>query len=139
MMEPMPQSKILTVYRIILPFIQETFRILLVGYIILLVIDQLIPGFASFQIHLNALLWAVIITGLITVLVRQDPISEARPAARPGLGARAALVLVSLIGAYVVFSKLGELGDWRFVMALLSAGFIYLLGSQLLFDDQSQQ
>lgn len=139
-MENAAQTKSISIYRIIITLVEETFRIALVAYIVLLVLDQLISGFVSSQVNLNVLLWAVIITGLITILVnRAESPAETGQAIRPGIWSHVVLSGVSLVGGYFVFSKLGDLGSWRMVVALITAGLIYLIGSQLLFDDQSQQ
>jgi hypothetical protein len=140
MMNSVAGSKAQAGYRLVGMLIEESFRILLVGYILLLILDQLLAGFASSQMNLNMLLGAVIITGLLTFIINRESVAaEPDKVNQSGRGSRLLIALIGLIGAYVVFTKLPGLGEWRIGVAILTAGLIYLLGSQLLNDTQSQQ
>lgn len=128
-------SRIQTTVRVALVLIGEAFRVLLVGYFVLLVLDQIWPGFASYQINMNWWLAAVVVAGL--PLIFGEPkmdTSATSPAEKKSRFTNVALIAVSLIGAGIVYSRLPDSGSLQIISPILSAIFIYTLGKLLSSD-----
>ena len=128
-------SRIQTTGRVALVLIGETFRVLLSGYFVLLVLDQIWPGFASYQINMNWWLGAVIVTGLPLIFGDSKlDVSATNLTEKKSRFTNIALIAVSLIGAGIVYSRLPDSGSLQIISPILSAIFIYTLGVLLLSD-----
>lgn len=105
--------------------IQELFVILLVIYLLLFLTETIWGKSVLSYLDLNHLLIAVIITGVISVLTRND----AKPMAgeHPGKRGIIFIITVGLVGAAIIWYKTQEIGWLSYVISIVSGSLIVLL------------
>jgi len=123
-------------FRAIVASIQQLFITLLVTYLILLLIETIFPGSVSRYLNLNYWLIAVIITGVITVLSRQE--SEKPEEKSINTGNIITLVCIGLIGAALIWYKTREIG-WLSYLISLVGGILIVLLSILIWQKDGEE
>jgi len=123
-------------FRALVASIQQLFIILLVTYLILLLIETIFPGSVSRYLNLNYWLIAVIITGVITVLSRQE--SEKPEEKSINTGNIITLVCIGLIGAALIWYKTREIG-WLSYLISLVGGILIVLLSILIWQKDGEE
>jgi len=116
--------------------IQQLFITLLVTYLILLLIETISPGSVSRYLNLNYWLIAVIVSGVITIITRQE--SEKPIEKTISTGNIITLVCIGLIGAALIWYKTREIG-WLSYLISLAGGILIVLLSILIWQKDGEE
>ena len=115
-------------FRAIVASIQQLFIILLVTYLVLLLIETIFPESVSRYLNLNYWLIAVIITGVVTVLSRQESGTlKEKDEKTINTGSIITFVCIGLIGAALIWYKTREIGWLSYLISLVGGTLIVLL------------
>ena len=115
-------------FRAIVASIQQLFIILLVTYLVLLLIETIFPGSVSRYLNLNYWLIAVIATGVVTVLSRQESGTlKEKDEKTINTGSIITFVCIGLIGAALIWYKTREIGWLSYLISLVGGTLIVLL------------
>ena len=115
-------------FRAIVASIQQLFIILLVTYLVLLLIETIFPESVSRYLNLNYWLIAVIITGVVTVLSRQESGKlKEKDEKTINTGSIITFVCIGLIGAALIWYKTREIGWLSYLISLVGGTLIVLL------------
>lgn len=123
-------------FRAIVSSIQQLFITLLVTYLILLLIETISPGSVSRYLNLNYWLIAVIVSGVITIITRQE--SEKPIEKTISTGNIITLVCIGLIGAALIWYKTREIG-WLSYLISLAGGILIVLLSILIWQKDGEE
>ena len=115
-------------FRAIVASIQQLFIILLVTYLVLLLIETIFPESVSRYLNLNYWLIAVIATGVVTVLSRQESGTlKEKDEKTINTGSIITFVCIGLIGAALIWYKTREIGWLSYLISLVGGTLIVLL------------
>ena len=115
-------------FRAIVASIQQLFIILLVTYLVLLLIETIFPESVSRYLNLNYWLIAVIITGVVTVLSRQESGTlKEKDEKTINTGSIITFVCIGLIGAALIWYKTREIGWLSYLISLVGGTLIVVL------------
>ena len=129
-----PENRI---FRAVVASIQQLFITLLVTYLILLLIETIFTTSVSRYLNLNYWLIAVIVTGVITVLSRQE--SKKREVKRTiNKGNIITFVCTGLIGAALIWYKTRDTG-WLSYLISLAGGILIILLSMLIWQNDGEE
>lgn len=119
------ESKSTTIVTRFLLVTEELFKVSLVTYLVLYLIEQLQDGFVSYFFNMNVLLIAAIVSGAITFLFsrKEGQLQNTIQLERKNIFF---LVVVALISAVVIFMIIKPVGVLAYVVSPL-AGIIVLL------------
>lgn len=109
----------------ILASVRQLFVTLLVTYLVLLLIDIFFPGSVSRYINLNYWLIAVIVTGAITVLSRQEDKTPKEQAINAGN--IVTFFCIGIIGAGLIWYRTREIGWITYLISPAGGILIALL------------
>jgi len=123
-------------FRVVVTSIQQLFITLLVTYLILLLIETIFSGSVSRYLNLNYWLIAVIVTGVITVLSRQE--SEKCEEKSLDTANIISMVCIGLIGAALIWYKTREIG-WLSYLISLAGGILIVLLSILIWQKDGEE
>ncbi len=111
--------------------INHLFQMILVTYLALLLIEQIWPGAVSLYLNLNLVLIVVIITGVLDVFADIAPAPKQKAKTTDYLFAFS----LGILGAVIIWLKLGDLGWLRWVISLIAGALIILLSFLVLEED----
>ena len=123
-------------FRTIAASIQQLFLILLVTYLTLLLIETIFAGSVSRYLNLNYWLIAVIATGVVTVLSRQE--REKSEEKSINKGNIITFVCIGLIGAALIWYKTRETG-WLSYLISLGGGILIVRLSILIWQKDGEE
>ena len=114
--------------------INHLFQTLLVTYLILLLIEQIIPNFVSQYLNLNYLLIIVIIAGVLDVFSEHPEKKKEKTTLKDYLFISA----LGILGFFIIKYKTLELG-WLSWMISIIAGILIILLSILVLEDEEEE
>jgi len=109
------------------------FQTALISYLGFTLLEQLFTGFVSNYINLNIILWVTVGCGALTAIWPMATVT-----AKPGkIGWKSIgwLVILAALAGWVVWYKIGALGNIRLPIAALSAIIVAGLGFLIYFDN----
>lgn len=109
------------------------FQILLVTYLIILLIEQLIPGYVSTYLNLNYFLVLVIIAGIVDIFSEHSIITK--PATRKDF---IFVYVLGILGFAIIKFKTADLGFLSWVISLMAGVLIVLLSTLILKEDSEE-
>ena len=124
----------------LLGFIRDSVRAAFIAslfsYLLLLLLDQVDKGFASFFFDMNILMWVVVLTGVATVLAAglARASDEVRCKAYPAWALLPAAGGLGVLGAILVFHAIPLYGWQRLLASSVGGLSMALLAGQLLRD-----
>ena len=125
------------IFRTIVSSIQQLFTTLLITYLLLLLIETIFPASVSRYLDLNYWFIAVIVTGVITVLSRQE--SEKRELKRTiHKGNIVTFICTGVIGAALIWYKTRDVG-WLSYLISLIGGILIILLSMLIWQNDGEE
>ncbi len=121
--------------------VKEVFLTALITYVVLTIVDKLIPGFVSRQFNMEVLLGIVLLTGVLSVfLLQREPPSNVVPATPRS---RRWLILYAsifgLLAAILVWLQTAQLGWISIPMAVVSGLTLVALALLLQQDDDDEK
>lgn len=118
------------------PFIlAEAFRASLLAYLLLLLIEYLVPGAASHFLPMTAILVIVLASGVGAALFPEPTRNAQIERRKPRLRDYLFIAILSLVGAVLIYAKTQNIGRIAIGIAILSGVIIALLSLLLLLDD----
>lgn len=114
--------------------INYLFQSLLVGYLILLLIEQIWKGSVSFYFNLNYLLIVVIIIGILDVFSEHQEKKQEKIKPRDYLF----IIVLGILGFIIIKFKTGELGWLSWLISIIAGILIILLSILVLEDDKKE-
>lgn len=126
-----------SVFRAVAASIRQLFITLLVTYLLLLLIEAIFPMSVSRYLNLNYWLIAVIVTGIVTILTRQE---IARPEeTKPIAGGNIImLICIGIIGGALIWYKTKEIG-WISYLVSISGGALIVLLAILIWQKDGEE
>ncbi len=115
--------------------LRDPFLSLLTLYLVLLLLDTFWDGKVNSALNLNYLLVFVIATGILSMLKRKDikePV-KSEPVTKSDYIFIAAM---SILGAFLVWYKIQNLGTIAYVVSFLAGLLIFLLSVVILEEDE---
>ena len=126
-------------FRAVVAFVQQLFVTLLVTYLLLLLIETIFPDSVSRYLNLNYWLIAVIVTGIITVLTRQEITKpQEKEEKHPDTGNIIVLICIGVIGAALIWYKTREIGWLSYLISIVGGAMIVLL-SMLIWQNDGEE
>lgn len=122
----------------ILEINREVFTMLLITYLILLLLETIFEGSVAPYLNLTYLLIIVIITGAITVLATPEEKKERKSETVSKRDYEIAL-LAGVIGVFIIWYKLRELGLLSYIIAIISGMLITLLSILVLQEEEKDE
>ena len=110
--------------------ISHTFQTMLVVYLILLLIEQIGPGFVTAYLNLNYLLILVIIVGILDVFSEHIPLPQNKPTKKDYVF----ISLLGIAGFAIIKFKTVQLG-WLSWLISIIAGILIILLSMLVLEE----
>lgn len=110
--------------------INHLFQTLLVTYLLLLLIEQIWPGFVSVYLNLNYLLVLTIIAGILDVFTEHNVIKE-----KPKRSDYILIYFLGIIGAIIIKFKTAELDYLSWIISIIAGILIILLSHLILEED----
>jgi hypothetical protein len=110
--------------------VNHLFQTLLVTYLILLLIEQIYPGFVSTYLNLNYLLILVIASGIADVFTEKKKIKEKTTKKDYYL-----IYALGILGTIIIKYKTTELGYLSWIISII-AGILIILLSHLIFEEE---
>ena len=119
-------------FRIAISFIQQLFVTLLITYLLILLVEAIFPDSVSRYLNLNYFLIAVVATGIIAVLTRQESRTdeEGRHITVVNI---IVFVCIGLFGAALIWYQTREIG-WFAYLVSLAGGILIILLSLLIWS-----
>jgi len=111
--------------------INYLFQSLLIGYLILLLIEQIWTGSVSFYLNLNYLLVAVILLGILDVFSEHKKQVYKKPAKKDYLY----IILLGIAGFFIIKFKTIQLGWISWLISIIAGILIILLSILVLQED----
>lgn len=105
--------------------VNEIFKISLISYLLFYLIDDFKNGFISNYFNLNILLITVIITGVLTVLLKSE--KEERENNKIRRRDYIFIIILGVITAGIIYYRIKEIGKLSFAIAIISGVIIILL------------
>ncbi len=121
--------------RSIYVIIAEIFKVSLLTYFILFIVEEFNEGIISNYFNLNILLTIIVVAGIGTVLLNTDDQIEQRK----GLRAKElfTIIAVAIIGGALVFFKLRDIGVTAYIVSFLSIVLIFIISILIINDKKS--
>lgn len=114
--------------------INYLFQSLLVGYLILLLIEQIWTGSVSFYLNLNYLLVIVIIAGILDVFSEH----KEQECKKPAIKDYVYISLLGIAGFVIIKFKTAQLG-WLSWLISIIAGILIILLSLLVLEEDGER
>ena len=110
--------------------INYTFKIFLVIYLVLLMIEQFWEGSVSFYLNLNYLLIFVVILGILNVFSEQIPMINKKPTKKDYIF----IIVLGIAGFFIIKTKTAELGGLSWMLSII-AGILIIMLSLLVLNE----
>ncbi len=113
----------------------EIFRMLLLVYLLLYLLEQYVPGFVTYSVNLTWMLVVVIVTGCIGALFPEKNVAKQQ---NTPLRIRdyVFVILLAVAGGVLVYVKVKSMGAFSIPLSILSALIIALLSVLLMTDKE---
>ena len=98
--------------------IAEIFKVSLLTYFVLLIVEEFNQGIISNYFNLNILLTIIVVSGIGTVVLHSDDETEQRKHHR--IKELFTIIVVAIIGAGLIFFKLRDIGIIAYIVSFLS-------------------
>ena len=109
--------------------ISHLFQTLLVTYLILLLLEQIWPGFVSIYLNLNYLLGLTIVAGILDVFTKKKKIKEKIKKSDYYL-----IYALGILGAVIIKFKTADLNYLSWIISII-AGILIILLSHLILEE----
>ena len=116
-------------------FANEVFRVLLLVYLLLYLLEQYAPGFVLYSVNLTWMLVAVVITGIISSLFPEEKPMEMKDTTLR-LRDYVFIILLAAAGGVLVYIKVKSVGVFSIPLSILSGLIIVLLSFLLMTDNE---
>lgn len=113
----------------------ELFRVSLLAYLLLLLIEYSVPGSVVYFVSMTTVLIIVLVSGVGAALCPEPRSVHAIKSRRPRTRDYVFIVALALIGATLIYTKTKSIGHIAIGIATLSGVIIALLSLLLLYDD----
>ena len=114
-------------------FVNHLFQTVLITYLMLLLLEQLFPGFVSVYLNLNYLLALVILIGIIDVFSEHE-IKEAKATKKDYFF----IIALGILGSLIIFYKTKSLGFISYMISIIAGVLIILLSFLVLSEDKEE-
>jgi len=128
-------QKHIHIKRSIYEIIAEIFKVSLLTYFILFIIEEFNKGIISNYFNFNILLTIIVVTGIATVLLDTDDQIEQRKNLRTK--ELLTIIAVAIIGGAIVFFKLQDVGIIAYIISFLSMVLVFLISILIVNDKKS--
>lgn len=120
-------------------FVGELFRVSLLGYLVVLLLEYMVPLFVSLFFNSSILLGVVLASGICTSLYPEDRSEHTKVKKRVRVRDIVFIVLLAVTGALLIYTKTKPIGTIAIAIAALSGVIIALLSLLLLIDDDKER
>jgi len=110
--------------------ISHLFQTLLVTYLILLLLEQIWPGFVSIYLNLNYLLGLTVVAGILDVFTKKKKVKEKVKKSDYYL-----IYALGILGAIIIKYKTVDLNYLSWIISII-AGILIILLSHLILEDE---
>lgn len=114
---------------------REAFGYVLIFYLVLFLLENLLPGFVSNNFSLNWVLVAVLVNGFVAAFA---PEKEEEEDKIPGRSDYLLILVLAIIGGAIIYAKADMSMPLRLTTTLVSAGLIMLVGFVTLFGKDEE-
>jgi hypothetical protein len=111
--------------------INHLFQTLLVTYLILLLLEQIFPGFVSTYLKLNYLLILTIAAGILDIFTKQKKVKQ-----KPKKSDYYLIYALGILGAIIIKYKTADLSYLSWIIAIIAGILIILLSHLILEEDE---
>jgi len=120
--------------------ITEFFKVSLLSYLFFYLLENFVVGFVVNFFNLNILLYLTIISGVVTVWIKDDKKVEEAAAEKQKFRIREIIfiILLGIISSLLIYYKIKEIGWVALVIAPLS-GIIVILLSFLIYNQNDNE
>lgn len=115
--------------------IREIFKVSLVSYLLLYLIDNYQIGFVSDYFNINILLTIALITGVITIIFKEETLDDNLQKSLTKMD-YLFIIIIGIISSLLVYFNIKEIGKLAYLISAVT-GVIIILISILLLKDSS--
>ncbi|MFC1687638.1 hypothetical protein ACFL0L_03595 [Patescibacteria group bacterium] len=115
--------------------IKELFKVSLVSYFLLYLINDLAPGFVSRYFNLNIVLVIIVVSGIISIFGGEEEVKKEKKHIR--MLDYIFILIAGLITAILIFVGIKDMGKLAYLVSIVAGGIVIII-SILLFHEPTK-